>query len=129
MATALNYQTCLGCGLMGEKTIKSISPVSLGLMMGAISGIIVLIVAILLSVFYLPIIASVQSYNPLPTTPAIDITGFLAAIGILMVIILPIIGFIAGFIQGLLYAVIYNFLAPRIGGIKMRFEETSQTTQ
>jgi hypothetical protein len=114
---------------MEEKTIKSVSPVSLGLMMGAISGIIVFIVAILLAVFYLPIIASVQSYNPVPTTPAIDITGFLAAIGILMVIILPIFGFIAGFIQGLLYAVIYNFLAPRIGGIKLRFEETSQTTQ
>ena len=114
---------------MGEKTIKSISPVPFGLMMGAISGIIVFIVAILFAVFYLPAIATVQSYNPVPTTPGINISGFLAAIGIFMVIILPIFGFIAGFIQGLLYAVIYNFLAPRIGGIKLRFEETSPTTQ
>jgi hypothetical protein len=113
---------------MEEKTIKSISPVPFGLMMGAISGVIAFIVAILFALFYLPVITSVQSYNPVPTT-GIDLSGFLAAIGILMVIIVPIIGFIAGFIQGLLYAVIYNFLAPRIGGIKLRFEETSQTAQ
>jgi hypothetical protein len=114
---------------MEEKTIKSISPVPFGLMMGAISGVIAFIAAILIALLYLPIIALGSSYNPVPATPGIDITGFLAALGILMVIVLPIIGFIAGFIQGLLYAVIYNFLAPRIGGIKLRFEEASQTMQ
>ena len=114
---------------MEEKTIKSISPVPFGLMMGAISGVIAFIAAIFLALIYLPIIALGSSFNPVPATPGIDISGFLAAIGILMVIIIPIIGFIAGLIQGLLYAVIYNFLAPRIGGIKLRFEETSQTMQ
>jgi hypothetical protein len=109
---------------MEEKTIKSVSPVPFGLMMGAISGVIGFIATILLAVFYLPFILS-SSYNPVPGVPGLS--GFFAAIGILMVIIIPIIGFVAGFIQGLIYAVVYNFLAPRIGGIKLRFEETSQT--
>jgi hypothetical protein len=112
---------------MEEKTIKSVSPVPFGLMMGAISGVIGFIAAILLAVLYLPFIVYNSSYNPLPGVPGLS--GFLAAIGILMVIILPIIGFVAGFIQGLIYAVVYNFLAPRIGGIKLRFEETSKTAQ
>ena len=104
---------------MEEKTIKSVSPVPFGLMMGAISGVISFIAAILLAVFYLPFAFS-SSYNPVPGVPGLS--GFLAAIGILMVIIIPIIGFVAGFIQGLIYAVVYNFLAPRIGGIKLRLE-------
>jgi hypothetical protein len=111
---------------MEEKTIKSVSPVPFGLMMGAITGVIGFIAAILLAVFYLPFILS-SSYNPVAGVPGLS--GFLAAIGILMVIIIPIIGFVAGFIQGLIYAVVYNFLAPRIGGIKLRFEEASQTVQ
>lgn len=31
-------------------------------------------------------------------------------------------GFIGGFLQGLIIAALYNFLAPRIGGIKVRIE-------
>jgi len=38
------------------------------------------------------------------------------------IIIFPIIAFIGGFIEGLIIAVIYNYLAPRIGGIKLSFE-------
>jgi hypothetical protein len=97
-------------------------------MMGAISAIISFIAAIFIALIYLPLILR-SSLNPVQATPGIDFSGFFAAIGIFMVIIIPIIGFIAGLIQGLLYAVIYNFLAPRIGGIKLRFEETSQTMQ
>jgi hypothetical protein len=111
---------------MEEKTIKSVSPVPFGLMMGAISGVIGFIAAILLAVVYLPFILS-SSCNPMLGVPGLS--GFLAAIGVLMVVIIPIIAFVAGFIQGLIYAVVYNFLAPRIGGIKLRFEETSQTAQ
>ena len=111
---------------MEEKTIKSVSPVPFGLMMGAISGVIGFIAAILLAVFYFPFILS-SSYNPVPGVPGLS--GFLAAIGVLMVVIIPIIAFVAGFIQGLIYAVVYNFLAPRIGGIKLRFEEASQPVQ
>jgi hypothetical protein len=42
---------------------------------------------------------------------------------------MPILGFIGGLIQGVIVAVLYNFLAPRIGGIKIRFKEESMPPQ
>lgn len=45
-----------------------------------------------------------------------------AIFAVLIPIFAVIGGFIGGFIQGLIIAVLYNFLAPRIGGIKIRVE-------
>jgi len=42
---------------------------------------------------------------------------------------MPIAGFIGGLIQGLIIAVLYNLLAPRIGGIRLRFMEDSIVPQ
>jgi hypothetical protein len=42
---------------------------------------------------------------------------------------MPIAGFIGGLIQGLIIAVLYNLLAPRIGGIRLRFKEDSTVPQ
>jgi hypothetical protein len=39
------------------------------------------------------------------------------------IVIMPILTFALGFIQGIIFAGLYNFLAPRIGGIKLNFEE------
>lgn len=58
----------------------------------------------------------------------VDLTGFGMLFGLGSVILFPIMGFIGGLIQGLIIAVIYNFLAPRIGGIKLRFEEETQSS-
>ena len=52
--------------------------------------------------------------------------SFSPTFGGVLVVLTPIFaavgGFIGGFIQGLIIAVLYNFLAPRIGGIKVRIE-------
>lgn len=40
---------------------------------------------------------------------------------------MPIIGFVGGLIQGAIFAALYNFLAPRMGGIRLRFKEESHT--
>jgi len=93
-----------------EKTIKSIPALPFGLMMGSISAVIAFIAAIVMVLFLLP------SFR---YAPGFEWIGFLGA---LWVIVIPIVVFIAGFIQGLIVAVVYNFLAPRIGGIKLRFE-------
>ena len=45
--------------------------------------------------------------------------------GIESIMITPIIGFVGGLIQGVIVAALYNFLAPRMGGIKLRFKEDS----
>jgi hypothetical protein len=42
--------------------------------------------------------------------------------GIGAIVLFPIMGFISGLIQGLIFAVVYNFLAPKIGGIKLQFD-------
>ena len=110
---------------MEEKTIRSVSPVPFGLIMGAVSGVAGLIGTLLFAVFYLPFMSTLsESFNPVPGTPTTSI--FPSALGIVIVIVIPVVAFIVGFVQGLLSAVIYNFLAPRIGGIKIRFEDTSQ---
>ena len=95
---------------MEEKTIKEIPAVPLGLMMGAISAVIAFIASIIMVLLMLP---------ALTFTPGFEWVGVLGA---LWVVVIPIVVFIVGFIQGLIVAVVHNFLAPRIGGIKLRFE-------
>jgi hypothetical protein len=95
---------------MEEKTIKAILAVPLALMMGGISAVIAFIAAIIMVLLMLP---------ALTYTPGFEWVG---GLGALWVIVIPIVVFVAGFIQGLIVAVVHNFLAPRIGGIKLRFE-------
>ena len=68
--------------------------------------------------------------NNLPSTGA---TTFMPGIfslifGVAAIVVVPIGGFIGGLIQGIIVALVYNFLAPRIGGIKVQFKEDNQTT-
>ena len=53
-------------------------------------------------------------------------TGLGVIFGIGAVVTFPIMGFIGGFLQGLIFAVLYNFLALRIGGIRVRFAQESR---
>ncbi len=95
---------------MEEKTIKAIPAVPLGLMMGAVSAVIAFIASVIMVLLMLP---------TLTFTPGFEWVGILGA---LWVVVIPVAVFAAGFIQGLIVAVVHNFLAPRIGGIKLRFE-------
>jgi len=94
---------------MEEKTIKAIPAIPLGLMMGAISAVIAFVAAIIMVLVMLP---------ALTYTPGFEWVGFLGA---LWVVVIPVVVFVVAFIQGLIVAVVHNFLAPRIGGIKLRF--------
>jgi len=95
---------------MEEKTIKAIPAVPLGLMMGAVSAVVAFIASIIMVLLMLP---------ALRFAPGFEWVGFLGA---LWVVVIPVVVFAVGFIQGLIVAVVHNFLAPRIGGIKLRFE-------
>jgi hypothetical protein len=46
-------------------------------------------------------------------------SSFGAALGLAAVVVLPILYAIMGFVAGVIVALIYNFLAKRIGGIKV----------
>lgn len=102
--------TRAGGGIVEEKTIKSIPALPFGLMMGTISAVIAFIAAVVMVLFMLP------SFK---YTPGFEWVG---SLGGLWALVVPIVVFIIGFIQGLIVAVVYNFLAPKIGGIKLRFE-------
>jgi len=95
---------------MEEKTIKVIPAVPLGLMMGAISAVIAFIAAIIMVLFIMPYFTYIPEFE------------WIGLLGALWALVIPIAAFIIGFIQGLIVAVVYNFLASRIGGIKLRFE-------
>ncbi len=99
---------------MEEKTIEAIPAIPLALMLGAINAVIGFVFGIIFAIFS----AAITSLLP-------SGSGLVVVFGLWSIIAMPIIGFIAGFIQGLIFAVVYNFLAPRIGGIKLRFKSES----
>ena len=99
---------------MEEKTIKRIPAVPFALMLGAISAIIGLIVGIIWAIGFGALMAGI---------PGMGAFGaFIGMFAVAMPIIGIIGGFISGFIEGLIFAAIYNFLAPKIDGIKLVFE-------
>lgn len=95
---------------MEEKTIRAIRPVSLGLMVGAVSAVMAFLGAILLVLFMLPSFRYAQGFE------------WVSILGGLWVLVIPMVMFIVGFVEGFFVAVIHNFLEPRIGGIKLRLD-------
>ena len=107
---------------MTEKTIQSIPVMPFALMLACIGAIIGLIVGIFYAIFF----GALFSAIPSTIQTGIDLTFLKIIFGVGAIVIMPILGFIGGLVQGFLYAILYNFLAPRIGGIKVRFKEESQ---
>jgi hypothetical protein len=107
---------------MNEKTIQSIPLMPFALMLACISAVIGLIIGIIYALVFSAIFSAIPSTVP---TTGIDLSFFQILFGAGAIIMGPILGFIGGLIQGLVYAALYNFLAPRIGGIKVRFKEES----
>jgi hypothetical protein len=100
---------------MEEKTVKKINVATFATMLGAISGMAGFIAGLIVAVLSSEITSLFP--NLAERTVILDV---LLAEG--AIIIFPIIAFIGGFIEGVILAVIYNYLAPRIGGIKLSVE-------
>ena len=100
---------------MIEKTVKKINVATFATMLGAISGMAGFIAGLIIALLSSEIISLIP--NLTERTVILDVL-----LGESAIIIFPIIAFIGGFIEGLIIAVIYNYLAPRIGGIKLSFE-------
>jgi hypothetical protein len=105
----------LGCVCMEEKTVRAIPAMPFAVITGVISAILWFIIAIIAVVVWIPTIAALPELGPLQ--------GLFVGLGVATVIVLPIITFVLTFICAVVFAVLYNFLAPRIGGIKLQFEE------
>ena len=91
----------------------------LGMMLGTIGAVLGLIVGLITAGFWASI-ASLASSTPSYQGPPASVFQIFFGIG--AIILFPIMGFVSGLLQGLIYAVVYNFLAPRIGGIRLHFD-------
>jgi hypothetical protein len=110
---------------MEEKTIQSIPIMPFALMYACISAIIGLIIGIFYAVVFGAILASVPS----STTGGFSLGWLSIFFGVGAIVVVPIVSFIGGLIMAAIIALLYNFLAPRIGGVKVRFKEDRPTPQ
>jgi hypothetical protein len=110
---------------MEEKTLQSVPVMPFALMLACVSAGIGFIIGIVYAVIFSAIFASI----PTLTTSTINLGWLSVLIGAGAIIIFPILYFIGGLIFGAIGASLYNFLAPRIGGIKLRFKEEYRPTQ
>lgn len=107
---------------MEVKTISSVSVIPFALMFGVISAIIGLVMGIIYAIMFGTMISTIPINSEF-----FNFAGwFRVLFSVGAIVIMPILGFAGGFIQGAIYAVLYNFLAPRIGGIQLRFKEDKQ---
>jgi hypothetical protein len=98
---------------MGEvKTITMVPVRPVALMGGAIEAVIGLIYGVIAAI-------GVGGGIMAPEMSSLG-TGAVAAVIIIIVAIIG--GFVSGYILTAIVALIYNWLAPRIGGIKLEFE-------
>lgn len=110
---------------MERKTIAKIPALPFALMYGAISAVIGLIMGVIFALFFVPIFQFASS-QPGYTGPSLSPFAFMFGVG--AIVMFPIGMFISGLIMGLIFAAVYNFLAPRIGGIRLYFQTEPQQT-
>jgi hypothetical protein len=99
--------------LIEIKDIKSIKIVPYTLMMSSISAILAFIYAIIIVIIF----GVIGSFIPNMTT------ALLATLAIAVLIGLPAVGFLIGIVEHFLTAFLYNSLVPRLGAIKLGFED------
>ena len=104
---------------MEERTIQSVPVMPFALMYACISAAIGFVVGIFYALLFGGIFASIPS----SATGGIDIGWLGLFFGVGSVIVMPILLFVTGLITAAITAILYNFLAPRIGGVKVRFKE------
>jgi hypothetical protein len=112
---------------MGEKTIQSIPVMPFAMMLGVISAVIGLIIGVIYALVFGAMISAIPATTA--TTGVVNFGWLGVLFGVGAIIIMPILGFVGGLIHGVIVAVLYNFLAPRIGGIRIRFKEENMPPQ
>jgi hypothetical protein len=104
---------------MEEKTIQSIPVMPFALMYACISA----VIGFFIGIFYALIFGAIFASIPSSTTSGVNLGWLSLIFGVGAIIVVPVIAFIGGLITAAITALLYNFLAPRIGGIKLRFKE------
>jgi hypothetical protein len=104
---------------MEERTIQSIPVMPFALMYACISAAIGFVMGIFYALLFGGIFANVSS----STTSNLNLGWLSLFVGVGAVIVMPVFLFVSGLITAAITALLYNFLAPRIGGVKVRFKE------
>lgn len=115
---------CEGCGAPVAATTQTMQPsvpttqlkeiIEVPVVqLAKVIGIVYAILFFIIGIFY-GLAAGVAT----SAVPNFGVGGLLLAI--LIIIVMPIIGFIVGFIESAVLALIYNWVVPRIGGIQVK---------
>jgi len=118
-----------------EDEVRSVPVVSFALIMAGVAAVWAFIIGLLLAALIVPVTTLVSTIIPLVSsiaanatnlTPATLPTGSVVGTGgvviaVLLIIALPILVFVFGFIGHALAAIFYNFIIPRVGGVKLLF--------
>jgi hypothetical protein len=99
------------------KEIKSIPIVRFALIMAAVTAVLAFIFAL---IFALPM--GMMAVIPRETMPFWGYPWSPLVFGFFAIIMWPLFAFVIGFISYAIFALIYNFLAPKIGGIRLELE-------
>lgn len=102
--------------------IKKIDKFSLAKVLGLIYGLIGLIMALFVAVMTMLNIIWQKDF----AGSVIIVSLFNLGAGLLLGVITALIGGAFGWIIGLVIAAIYNFLAKKVGGVKVSLDQTSE---
>ncbi|MGB7968069.1 MAG: hypothetical protein WCF28_00705 [Methanobacterium sp.] len=121
-------------GLEGDE-VKNVPVVPFALILAGVMAVWAFIIGLVLAAIIVPFTTALSTLIPivanitanatnitpasLPTGSAVGTGGVLLAI--LLIIGLPIFVFVAGFIGHALAAIFYNFIIPKVGGIRLMF--------
>ena len=124
-------------GLEGDE-VKNVPVVPFALILAGVMAVWAFIIGLVLAAIIVPFTTALSTLIPilsniaanttnitpaaLPTGSAVGTGGVLLAI--LLIIGLPIFVFVAGFIGHALAAIFYNFIIPKVGGIRLMFAPT-----
>jgi hypothetical protein len=99
------------------RTVTKIPVGAVALIVAVIDAVISFIYGVISAIFILGGAASLNSILPAGVS-----VGSGATLAITVIITATIGGFIGGYIITAIVALVYNWLAPRIGGVKLEFE-------
>jgi hypothetical protein len=114
--------------MLDMKEIISMPVIPLSLMLSAVYTILTFLIMLIVAPLMMLIIQG-AAIAAVSTSSAVSELGGLGALGIigiiLMIILTPIVVFIITFVYSALFALLYNFLAPKMGGIRLKFSSVA----
>lgn len=113
-------------GIVDMKEVRSLPVIPLSLMVSILYTIFTFLITLIVAPILMLVLqgAAVASLSASSSVPELSGLGALGIIGIIMMIIgIPIMVFIVAFIGSALTALFYNFLAPKIGGVRFKFSQ------